>query len=247
MLTLAQRISAAWRLLRAKNCNTIEHAAKELGFMDTPDKMGQAMRTGLLELVTLFSTQGHSGFSAAWCRSRLDALLAFKPLGPITGDDSEWTDVNEDKDTGDMLYQNKRAPNLFRELPCIQHVRGFSFGPPIDYIIDGFTFEYPDGTRVNGPGSRRRVELPGHLPKTIMVKIQEDATEEDRLRLAAQALAEPALPSWYELSTDKGAGKELTALEQFIYDNEPAGIENGADAAADFRASLAAVIKELRA
>jgi len=50
------------------------------------------------------------------------------------------------------------------------------------------------------------------------------------------------LPDWYELSRmkDKGMGEGFTALEQFIYDQEPAGKDN----ADQFKKQLLNVINE---
>ncbi len=96
----------------------LQHAATELDAIgmtaDSPDKMNAAMRKHLLHMVTEFSKEGHSGFSAGYAVSMLERLLRFKPLGPLTGNDSEWTDVHT-KDDGVVVYQNKRCSTVFRE------------------------------------------------------------------------------------------------------------------------------------
>ena len=96
----------------------VNHAAAELDAIgmtagDT-DGMNAAMRKHLLHMVTEFSKEGHSGFSAGYAVSMLERLLRFKPLGPLTGADSEWIDVHT-KDDGVVVYQNKRCGTVFRE------------------------------------------------------------------------------------------------------------------------------------
>lgn len=49
------------------------------------------------------------------------------------------------------------------------------------------------------------------------------------------------LPDWWECMEKDNAGEVLTALERFIYDNEPAGKSDST-----FRAQLAAVLLEAR-
>jgi hypothetical protein len=49
------------------------------------------------------------------------------------------------------------------------------------------------------------------------------------------------IPEWDEVLEKDKAGQKLTALERFVYDNEPAGPSE-----AKFREQLAAVIEEAR-
>lgn len=70
--------------------------------------MQALMNSRLKELVLLFSTHGHSGFSAPWAVGCLEKLLRFEPLRPLTGEDSEWTEVT------DGYWQNKRCSRVFK-------------------------------------------------------------------------------------------------------------------------------------
>ena len=112
MLTLRQKLNLCWRILRANNCNSMSHAECELAPMRaTGDEMNVRMCDGLEEMVLVFATQGHSGFSAGYARSVLDKLLAFQPIRPLTGEDAEWTELGYD---ADMAAQNKRCSHVFR-------------------------------------------------------------------------------------------------------------------------------------
>ena len=91
----------------------IEYAKRELDIIglreDSDDEMNVAMRNHILQMVEVFSEEGHSGFSASYAVAILKRVLAFKPLAELTGEDSEWQEVAED------LYQNKRASDVFKD------------------------------------------------------------------------------------------------------------------------------------
>jgi hypothetical protein len=93
----------------------VSYAESELdriGMTDDGDMNG-AMRKHLLHMVKEFADEGHSGFSASYAISCLKRLMSFKPLSPLTGEDSEWTNVAEQ--SGRPLYQNKRYSAVFKE------------------------------------------------------------------------------------------------------------------------------------
>lgn len=86
----------------------VEYAKGELNRVDLEydGEVGKAA----LAIVELFSTQGHSGGSAAITISVVERLLRFRPLTPLSGEDDEWTEV------GPQLWQNKRSPSVFKDL-----------------------------------------------------------------------------------------------------------------------------------
>ena len=49
-------------------------------------KMQKSINNDILEIIKLFSSQGHSGFSASYSLNILKRLLDYKPLSAITGD-----------------------------------------------------------------------------------------------------------------------------------------------------------------
>lgn len=82
------------------------------GWMDSGGKIACEMQNmvyeNLLELLTVFSTQGHSGSSAPYVIDLFSKLAKFEPIVPLTGDDSEW------ESDSDGLFQNKRYSSVFK-------------------------------------------------------------------------------------------------------------------------------------
>lgn len=97
----------------------IEHAKTELEIAGLFDKTGDFYNgmTGkaVMELIEVFSKQGHSGMSAPMVASIFQKLATYEPLGPITGKDEEWSEVSKYTDTGKEWYQNKRCSALFKD------------------------------------------------------------------------------------------------------------------------------------
>jgi len=159
-LNFVARAKLAWRILRARHGNLLSHAESELSRLLPPgDTMNDAMRVDALEMVLLFSTQGHSGFSAGYARGLLDQLLAFKPLTPLTGADDEWVMLNYG---GDMVAQNKRCSHVFRRTDGTA------------YDSQGRVFEEPSGARFTSADSRVEISFP-YTPTTEIVKVPEPA------------------------------------------------------------------------
>ena len=109
----------------------------------------------LKELIGAFSEQGHSGSSASYVISLFHKLAMWKPISPLTGDESEWTEVGEQD--GKPLFQNKRCSHVFR---CGDEA----------YDIRGRVFEEPDGCQFISRDSRVPVTFP-YEPKTEIVKV----------------------------------------------------------------------------
>lgn len=93
----------------------VQHAENELnrllvGCEDPESKEMQEMINGnILEVVKVFSEQGHSGFSAGYAIRMISKLLNYKPITPLTGEDDEWNEV------GTGVFQNKRCSEVFKE------------------------------------------------------------------------------------------------------------------------------------
>jgi len=96
----------------------IDHAKTELQIAGLFDKEGDFYEgmTGkaVMELIEVFSKQGHSGMSAPIVADIFKKLANYEPLGPITGKDEEWSDVR-DIGNGKPWYQNKRCSALFKD------------------------------------------------------------------------------------------------------------------------------------
>lgn len=89
--------------------SAIEYAKSELERIPKDkDGMQDMINEKILQIVEMFSGQGHSGFSAGYAISVMERLLRFKPLTPLTGKDDEWNEVS----SGSL--QNKRCSSVFK-------------------------------------------------------------------------------------------------------------------------------------
>jgi hypothetical protein len=95
--------------------NLFKHAERELDLIGLTEEneYDGMMRKHILHMIKEFSDEGHSGFSASYAISLLSRLLDYKPLSPLTGEDSEWTQV-ADGSSG-MKYQNNRKSSVFKD------------------------------------------------------------------------------------------------------------------------------------
>lgn len=92
----------------------VDYAKRELDILCPPDKNGrkdpmqEMADKNVLDIVTMFAEQGHSGTTASYVLNILERVLRFKPIKPLTGEDGEW------KDIGGGEEQNKRCSSVFR-------------------------------------------------------------------------------------------------------------------------------------
>jgi hypothetical protein len=92
----------------------VEYAKSELeraGLFDKDSDYGGMLGESALEIVTIFSHQGHSGSSAGIVTELVTKLLRYEPLTPLTYESEEWWDVSEL--SGTPLWQNKRDFKIF--------------------------------------------------------------------------------------------------------------------------------------
>lgn len=92
--------------------NLVDYAKSELkriGMIDSGDPYNEMATKAILDLIELFDSQGHSGFSASYVTNAFNRLARFKPISPLTGKDDEWLDI------GDGVYQNKRYFAVFKD------------------------------------------------------------------------------------------------------------------------------------
>lgn len=133
--------------------NLMAHAKRELALLRGPDfdpvedgGMQDEIERCILDMVRVFSEQGHSGSSAAYTIGCIEKLLRFEPVTPLTGADDEWVEV------GHGLEQNSRCGHVFRE-------NGEA------YDIEGRVFREPDGGAYTSRDSRVPVTFP-YTPTT---------------------------------------------------------------------------------
>lgn len=95
--------------------NLEEFAKEEFDrvFTDPDEEMNLLMKRCVLDLITRFAEQGHSGFSAPYCIKLFTKSANWEPLTPLTGDDEEWRRIS-DLDDKDVKYQNIRCGRVFK-------------------------------------------------------------------------------------------------------------------------------------
>ena len=136
--------------------NLMRHARRELPPSDD-DEMQAEMNHGLLQIVAVFASAGHSGFSAGYAVSALEKLLRFQPLRPLTGEPDEWIDH------GNGVFQNNRCSHVFKQPD--------RFGGQA-YDLDGRVFREPSGCCYTNRESMVPITFP-YVPKTEYVDVPE--------------------------------------------------------------------------
>jgi hypothetical protein len=85
---------------------------KAAGWLDEngefKDEMQALICKGVMELLEVFSSHGHSGSSAPYAINMFQTLAKFEPLVSLTGEDWEWNEV------GPGVFQNKRCSHVFK-------------------------------------------------------------------------------------------------------------------------------------
>lgn len=158
---LCQRIMA----LDLENSNLLSHAQRELKILeqqvdkrDSPGalSMQEQMSTNLLELLAVFASHGHSGFSAKYATWAITKLFDFEPLAPLLGSADEWHEIDAYSEEG-PCYQNKRHSSVFKDRD-----RAYQSG--------AIAFEEPNGQRYTNAAGRQTIVFP-YAPMTLYVPV----------------------------------------------------------------------------
>lgn len=112
--------------------STIEYAKNELEraglFSDEGDFYGGMTGECVMELMEVFSKQGHSNHSAPLIANIFKRLAFELPLTPLTGEPDEWEKIDEDR------YMNTRCSSVIKDLKTGKI-----------YDMDGRVFSYNGG------------------------------------------------------------------------------------------------------
>ncbi|OUB57008.1 hypothetical protein [Bacillus thuringiensis] len=139
---------------------------------DGDNSMQEEMNKCVLGIVKVFSEQGHSGMSAAYALGLIKRLLSWKPITPLTGEESEWNDVGGG--TGESTQQNNRCSAIFRE----------NNDNSTAYYIDGKVFSDDGGvTWFTNRDSRIPIVFPFVVPdqpEYVILSTQKDENYETR-------------------------------------------------------------------
>lgn len=136
--------------------NLVEHAKKEFEVLGWPgdDEMQKMLCEDVIELLTVFSEQGHTGSSAPYLIHQFKELAMFNPISPLTGEDSEWQEV------GEGTYQNLRCSEVFKDSADGEA-----------HWINGKIFCDPEGFTYTSFDSRVPVIFPWRRPEPEIVDV----------------------------------------------------------------------------
>lgn len=148
---------------------TLKHARRELALLGykMPDEYeddndpNKWVCDNILELLEVFSKQGHSGMSAPYVIGMFFKLANHEPITPLTGEDSEWEKVDF------QTLQNVRCSRVFKNINTGE-----------TYDIQGKVFEEPDGARYTSRESRVNIVFP-YMPNTQVIKVAGEKEFED--------------------------------------------------------------------
>lgn len=135
----------------------VSYAKDELriaGYDSEDSDYGGMISEAVVELMEVFSKQGHSGASAPVVINLFTKLAKFEPITPLTGEDDEWNKV------GENIYQNRRSPSVFKQ-------------NGVAYDLDGKVFCEPNGCCYTSSNSRVNITFP-YVPHTEYVKVDEN-------------------------------------------------------------------------
>lgn len=136
---------------------TVDYAKEEMekawGKSDEGgDNIQEWVKHDVLELLEVFSKQGHTGMSASYVLDVFARLVNHKPLTPLTGENDEWYEPYTNDP--EKLQQNKRYSAVFRK----------NFDNSTAYNIDGRVFIDTDGYPYTCKESCVHVTFPYTVP-----------------------------------------------------------------------------------
>ncbi len=88
---------------------------------DAEEGPNRWMSENVIELLTTFSNQGHSGVSAPTAVALFEKLAMWKPITPLTGEDDEWHEVSNG------TQQNRRNSSVFKDADQAYWIEGQIF------------------------------------------------------------------------------------------------------------------------
>lgn len=99
-----------------KESHMIRHAEYELrraGYFDEDADYGGMLGKSIMDLIKVFSCQGHSGYSASMTASLFKELAMFKTIGEFEPTIEESMLVHEDAAKGEKILQSLRKCSVF--------------------------------------------------------------------------------------------------------------------------------------
>jgi len=178
--------------------NLVDYAKDELkriGMIDSGEPYNDLATKAILDLIELFDSQGHSGFTAPYVESIFHRLAMFKPISPLTGEDDEWNEL------GDGSFQNKRYSAVFKDKDGNT------------YDIDGKVFSDDDGeTWYTCRDSRVDVTFPYVVPDKPEYVYRNDEPATERIEYGTDGN-----PYVLSMTNGKELGQESCHFCSMIY------------------------------
>ena len=143
--------------------NLLKHAERELTLIgyDGKDEYNNMAKAAIMELLTTFANQGHSGFSANYIVNLFNKLAKYETLSPLKGNDDEWNDVSDMSGDRKTLFQNNRDGRVFK------NDDGAFFTEAIIWTESG------ESSYTNKDSNRYIKSFP-FTPKTFYVKVDKE-------------------------------------------------------------------------
>jgi len=168
------KVEKEWK---PEDSNLLQHARRELQILgydldqkeEDPNKW---IVENVLELLTVFAKQGHSGSSAPYCIDVFATLANFRPLTPLQGTDDEWVSTY----STDGTLQNKRCSHIFKSKNGVAYnIEGYVFYHWIERPLCEDEDGYPGITRFKSHFtsnmSRKLVEFPYIIEKPEYIEV----------------------------------------------------------------------------
>jgi hypothetical protein len=156
-----------------------EFAHKELelaGLLSEKDDFyGGMTGKAVMELIEVFSKQGHSGMSAGLVADIFWKLSNYKSLSPITGEDWEWKDAEISDDT----LQNKRCFSLFKVKDTITYGNAIVFVDPEGPSWTGSAYLLDSGKKVR---SSQKIKGFPFEPKSFRIDVEKKEFSDGELQ-----------------------------------------------------------------
>lgn len=156
---------ALW-LIRSTTTNSgfIKHFKQEIvraKWVDNTNKYKDEMQElackNVIDLLSVLSTQDHTGWSVSYVIQLFTECAKYKPLCPLTGSDDEWVEVDTNQ------YQNKCFGSVFK-----QGKEGKA------YWLDFYVFKDQNGCTFTSYRSRQFIEFPWYPTESTIVEITDD-------------------------------------------------------------------------
>jgi hypothetical protein len=147
----------------------VTHAETELrlaGLFDKDSDYNGALGENVMELVRIFSAQGHSGCSAARVIQLFKKVAGYGVLTPIQDTEDSWGEVAED------LLQNKRDGRVFKNKKT-----------GVAHYIDAIVWKTQKGSTwggtADGVSSSQTIKSFPFIPKTFTIDVIEEEVVKD--------------------------------------------------------------------